>query len=190
MISERLRAETSQHHEAIENAKRFSRLGCEDFSRSEYTELLEKFFGFYKPLEEALGQQEDILKSLTYHNRFKLPLLKKDLLYLGHTENSLDQIEVCADLPTLMTKAQVLGCIYVMEGSTHGSQFIAKRLKEQLALNGNGLAFYEGYGKDTMSMWKIFKSYLDESIDEQKEGNEVVSSAAQTFNALHRWMDQ
>lgn len=190
MISERLRAETSSHHEAIENAKRFNRLGSDDFSLPEYIGILEKFFGFYQPLEELFRQHPDVLEALNYENRFKLPLLKRDLLHLGHTEETLAAIEICRSLPTAGTRAQVLGCMYVMEGSTHGSQFIAKRLLEKLPLQEGGLSFYEGYGKDTMPQWKVFKTYLDSAIDKEAEGNYVVTSAAQTFEALHRWMDQ
>ncbi len=190
MISERLRAETSGHHDAIENAKRFSRLGSDDFSLPEYVGILEKFFGFYKPLEELFRQHPDVLDALDYERRFKLPLLKRDLLHLGHTEESLESIEICRSLPRVDTRAQALGCIYVMEGSTHGSQFIAKRLLEKLPLQDGGLSFYEGYGKDTMPQWKTFKAYLDETVDKDAEGNDVVAAAAQTFEALHRWMDQ
>jgi heme oxygenase (biliverdin-IX-beta and delta-forming) len=189
MISERLRAETAGHHHAIENAKRFSRLGSDDFTQVEYVQVLEKFYGFYQPLEEAYRQHPDVLEALNYERRFKLPLLKKDLLHFGHTEDSLTGLERCNDLPPLQTKAQILGCMYVMEGSTHGSQMIAKKLRQQLHLGDEGLSFYEGYGQDTMAQWKAFKSYLDSAIAQQ-EGDVIVSTAGQTFDALHRWMDR
>ena len=188
MISERLRAETAEHHQAIENAKRFSRLGSDDFTQAEYIQILEKFYGFYQPLEEAYRQHPEVIDALDYERRFKLPLLRNDLLHLGHTDESLAQVERCTDLPPLQTKAQVLGCMYVMEGSTHGSQMIAKRLRQQLNLQDEGLSFYDGYGKETMSQWKAFKAYLDSALEQ--EGDAIVSNASQTFNALHRWMDR
>lgn len=191
MISERLRNETAGHHEAIENARRFSRLGSDDFSLQEYIEILEKFYGFYKPLEEAFRKHPDVMAALAYDRRFKLPLLRADLLHFGHTDESLAKLEQCADLPPTETQAQVLGAIYVMEGSTHGSQFIAKRLRERFELDGDGLAFYEGYGKDTMPQWKAFKAYMDSAQESNlaQDGDAIVASAAATFNALHHWMD-
>lgn len=191
MISETLKMETAHHHEAIENAKRFSRLGSEDFSREEYIGILEKFYGFYKPLERAFREYPEVMEALRYEQRFKLPLLERDLAFLGHSSEEIAQLPECADLPPTRTKAEVLGCVYVMEGSTHGSQFIAKRLRSQFNLDGQGVVFYEGYGKDTMSQWKEFKTYLDSAVNKETvEGQQVVDAAAKTFEALHRWMDQ
>jgi len=195
MISERLRNETAHHHEAIENAKRFSRLGEPDFTLEEYQQILERFYGFYQPLELAFRKHAQVMEALDYENRFKLPLLTKDLKHFGHTNETLSSIPQCDYVPELETLPQVLGCMYVMEGSTHGSQFIAKRLQEQFNLDGAGLSYYEGYGKDTMPRWKTFKAYLDSSLGDgnQKDGaqdDQVATTAAQTFEALHRWMDQ
>lgn len=190
MISEQLKTETARHHEAIENARRFSRLGADDFSKSEYIDILERFYGFYKPLEQAFGTHPDMMAALGYEKRFKLPLLERDLMALGHSAAQIASLSVADDLPPTATVAQALGCVYVMEGSTHGSQFIARRLRESLALtDGQGLSFYEGYGKDTMTQWKAFKAYLDTTIQSEPERQEVVDAAAKTFEALHRWMD-
>lgn len=190
MISERLRAETAQHHEAIENAKRFSRLGADDFSLEEYQQILERFYGFYVPLENAFREYPAAIEALEYEARFKLPLLAQDLKHFGYTDERLSQIPRCDFTPPLENLAQVLGCMYVMEGSTHGSQFIAKRLREQLNLNDGGLSYYEGYGKDTMTRWKAFKDYLDNALEGGVQDDQVVSTAAKTFETLHRWMDQ
>ncbi len=189
MISETLKTETARHHEAIENAKRLSRLGSEDFSKAEYIGILEKFYGFYKPLEQAFRQHPEIIEALDYEKRFKLPLLQQDLHYLGHTEATLETLPQCQDLPPTETPAQTLGCIYVMEGSTHGSQFIAKRLRAQFDLAEEGVSFYNGYGKETMPQWMAFKTYLDSSVEKNQAGDAVVDAASKTFEALHRWMD-
>lgn len=190
MISERLRSETAGHHESIEQAKRFSRLGNDDFTLPEYVEILERFYGFYQPLEVAFCRHADVIDALQYEARFKLPLLKKDLIHLGHTEESIARLPICSDMPATDSKAHVLGCMYVMEGSTHGSQFIAKRLRERFNLQDGGLAFYEGYGQNTMPQWKAFKAYLDSEVSQGQDGDAVVMAAAQTFESLQCWMDQ
>lgn len=189
-ISERLRAETAGQHKAIENARRFNRLGSEDYTKDEYIGILERFYGFYAPLEEKFRKHEDIMQALDYGQRFKLPLLKEDLTALGHTEDSLSDLPLCDALPPTGTPAQAIGAIYVMEGSTHGAQYIAKRLRQQLGLGGTGLKFYEGYGAETMPRWQAFKSYLDSAFDPARDGDAVVTSATRTFEALHEWMDE
>jgi heme oxygenase len=189
MISEKLRTETASHHEAIENAKRFSRLGSDDFSREEYIQLLEKFYGYYRPLEHAFRQHPEVMTALAFEHRFKLPQLEADLRFFGYDDASLAALPDCQALPPTDTAAHLIGCIYVMEGSTHGAQFISRRLRQQLNLDGQGLRFYEGYGKDTQPQWKAFKAYLDERFDKEQDGEAIVDAASETFKALHRWMD-
>ncbi len=192
-ISERLRTETVTHHESIENAKRLSRLGAPDFTLAEYQELLEHFYGFYKPLEAHFQAFPDVMSALDFEGRFKLPLLIQDLKHFGHTDDTLSQLPQCSDFPPMESLPQVLGCIYVMEGSTHGTQFITKRLREHFNLTDGGLRYYEGYGKDTMPRWKTFKTYLDTTLEAGPEPEQAkaqtIQTAGLTFDALHRWMD-
>jgi len=130
------------------------------------------------------------MEALAFDARFKLPALTRDLKFLGHTDESLAQLPQCDFAPELKTLPQALGCLYVMEGSTHGAQFIARRLREQFNLDGEGVSYYEGYGKDTMPRWKAFKEYLDSALTDGAQDDQVVATASQTFEALHRWMDQ
>jgi heme oxygenase len=188
MISETLKVETAACHDAIENAKRFTRLGSEDFSRDEYVEMLSRFYGFYKPLEESFRRHPALMEALQYQQRFKLPLLTQDLTDLGVSPQALEALPLCTDLPPTESMAQALGCIYVMEGSTHGAQFIAKRLQAQLQLDEKGLRYYRGYGSQTMSQWKAFKDYLDTTITPAEEPV-VVAAATRAFECLQRWMD-
>ncbi|WP_303673647.1 biliverdin-producing heme oxygenase [Vampirovibrio chlorellavorus] len=188
MISETLKVETAACHDAIENAKRFTRLGSEDFSRDEYVEMLSRFYGFYQPLEAAFRLHPTLMSALHYQQRFKLPLLIQDLTDLGVSQETLDALPLCQDLPPTESEAQALGCMYVMEGSTHGAQFIAKRLQARLQLDDKGLSYYRGYGSQTMSQWKAFKDYLDTTITPTDEPV-VVAAATQAFECLQRWMD-
>jgi heme oxygenase len=190
MISERLRTETAHHHEAIENAKRFRRLGQPDFNLEEYKQMLALFYGFYQPLEESFRRFPQVLNALDYEARFKLPLLARDLKALGYTDDMLAQIPHCEYVPEVNSDAQALGAIYVMEGSTHGAQFIAKRLREQLSLGDEGLSYYQGYGSETQARWKAFKLYLDSVLEDGAQNDQVVATASKTFEALHLWMDQ
>jgi heme oxygenase len=189
-ISQRLREETAGQHRAIEEARRFNRLGQEDFSKPEYVQLLERFYGFYKPLEAEFRKHPEILNALDYERRFKLRLLESDLKFFGLDDEALAKLPVCSALPPTNTAAEVIGAIYVMEGSTHGAQFITRRLRQQLALGEQGLAFYQGYGSETMPRWQAFKAYLDSTFAPDRDGDAVVASAIRTFKALHDWMNE
>ncbi len=189
LISARLRTETADHHERIENARLFKRLSADDFSMDDYREILSRFYGFYAPLEKAFSQHANIMQALDYDQRFKLPLIAADLRAMGMTDDTLAAIPECTELPSTDTAAHAMGCIYVMEGSTHGAQFIARTIRQKLNLTEpTGVTFYEGYGKNTHPMWAAYKTYLDGSFDPATQGDEIVEAASATFNALQHWM--
>src|SRR5262249_36575930 len=102
---------------------------------------------------------------------------------------SLAALPTATRQPSVDSPEQAIGTIYVMEGSTHGAQYISKRLAAHFNLDGNGLRFYEGYGKDTMPQWQAFKTYLDSAFDTARDGDTIVASAVHTFEALQDWMD-
>ena len=56
--------------------------------------------------------------------RYRAPLILEDLARLGFPA----QPPLCLAMPSLRTHAQLLGALYVMEGSTLGGQVIARQL--------------------------------------------------------------
>ena len=145
MILQRLRAETSQNHSAIE-----SQMPVLDPSMSldTYRQLLTRFWGYYAPLEEMLHKEIEFYwsdksdKEYICSERAKVPKLERDLKTLGE---SCESLEFCTSLPTLISPAQVLGCLYVIEGATLGGQIISKHLLANLGLSSDsGAAFFNG----------------------------------------------
>ena len=59
--------------------------------------------------------------------------------------------------------AEGIGCLYVLEGSTLGGQFILRALQERLGLSPDREArFFASYGKHVGSMWKSFGSFAEQ----------------------------
>jgi heme oxygenase len=84
---------------------------------------------------------------------------------------------------------QVLGYLYVMEGSTLGGQVITKMLKNQLQITPDqGGRFFHGYGDKTKIMWNDFCATLS-SIHHIEQQNNIILSAKNTFIQLHAWME-
>lgn len=149
-----------------------------DFSIDDYIFVLERFYGFYKPLEEVLSFTSD---------RAKTKSLETDLMHFGINPN---RIEVTHSLPDLSTSSHVFGLRYVIEGSTLGGQILSKHYKEIFDISpDSGCFFFSGYGKDTMVKWKEFQEELLRfSMSENYVENDVLESAKSTFTFLHQWL--
>jgi heme oxygenase (biliverdin-IX-beta and delta-forming) len=157
-----------------------------------YTALLQKLFGYYKPLEERIAALPG------WHNlpvdlgrRQKAPLLARDLLWLKVTQPQLSQLPQCERLPEVTSITQALGCLYVLEGATLGGQIIGRHLKKNLALDEDrGCAFFCSYGDEVGLMWKSFRETLSSHCSKhgRTEEEQLVTSACETFVSLDYWL--
>ena len=185
MILQRLRNETSLNHSAIESQMP---LLDPDMSLDTYRQLLTRFLGYYAPLEALLQTKIENYwpgKDYVCTEREKVPHLKKDLQVLG--ESTLQ--EYCTKLVQIETPAQVLGCLYVIEGATLGGQIISKHLLGNLGLGpDSGAAFFNGYGANSGSRWQSFRSFLTSSAEPISQDDEIVVSANETFRTLAAWL--
>src|SRR5215216_59367 len=152
-----------------------------------YTALLQKLFGYYRPLEERIAALPG------WHNlpvdlgrRQKAPLLARDLLWLKVAQPQLRLLPQCERLPAVKSITQALGCLYVLEGATLGGQIIGRHLKKNLALDEDrGCAFFCSYGDEVGLMWQSFqetlRSYCKYGSTEEAQ---LVKSACETFASL------
>ena len=98
-------------------------------------------------------------------------------------------LPVCSTLPRVATFADALGCLYVLEGSTLGGQFIRREVAARLGLTPDrGCAFFAGYGERTGAMWKAFGAAVTAHADARPEDRDVIVAAAvETFTRLDEW---
>jgi heme oxygenase len=184
-----LKQGTRIYHDALER-KMVPLLGT--LSIHTYTDLLQKLFGFYKPLEERIAALPG------WHNlpvelerRQKAPLLARDLLWLKVTQPQLSQLTRCERLPEVKSVTEALGCLYVLEGATLGGQIISRHLKKNLALDEDrGCAFFYSYGDEVGLMWKSFRETLTSHCSRRgrTEEEQLVKSACETFVSLDCWL--
>ena len=183
MILQLLRSGTTALHERVERTVNIpGHLG----SLPAYTAMLARFHGFYAPLEDRLagiGGYESV--GLDIAARHKAHLIRDDLRTLGHVA----ALPVCSALPRVATFADALGCLYVLEGSTLGGQFIRREVAARLGLTPDrGCAFFAGYGERTGAMWKAFGAAVTAHADAHPEDRDVIVAAAvETFTRLDEW---
>ena len=184
-ILARLRSETRLEHEAIEAALE---LTSSTLTRDEYRRTLERFYGFYRPLEAKLSEAGGwTQRGLDLTERQKAPHLEADLRALGVAVPA--DLPVCADLPPHATPAAAFGCLYVMEGASLGGQIISRSIEKTLGVTPDtGGRFFHGYGDRTGPMWQAFRTALSEFAVTIAVEDEVVGAAKHTFEKLHRWL--
>ena len=186
-ILRRLKEETQRLHSQLE-----SRLNLEHrlHSADAYCQLLGAFFGFYKPLEESLMRlQDQSFLGLDISERRKVGWLQQDLKQLGV---AADLLPCCDDLPSVVSTADCLGCLYVVEGATLGGQIIKRMLREHLSITPkSGGAFFASYGDRVGQMWLQFgKAVSDYAAIHPTSQDAIVASAQETFEKLDRWFAQ
>jgi heme oxygenase len=186
MILDRLKCDTRVEHERIE---RSVPLLADDLDRVTYSRYLEKLFGFYEPLERALGQQPWRHVGIDFEARRKTELLLSDLRYLEYDEAALAAVPRCAALPPLPDLPAALGCLYVLEGSTLGGQILSRHVASRLGLgSAAGGAFLASYGKAVGPMWRAFGERLAAFPCDEATQDRMVESARATFHSLERWL--
>jgi heme oxygenase (biliverdin-IX-beta and delta-forming) len=194
-ILSRLRLETRGEHDAVE---RVLGLMGSALTRDVYLERLAQFYGFYGPLEAALQARcalpHDRNVEATCPIAALLPRLNKTALLrqdLRHLRANTKHLPLCAALPPTQTLAQVLGCVYVMEGATLGGRLITLHVQATLGITPTtGGSFFEGYASDTAKMWQAMRQQLvSGAVDVQTEDAIVVSAMA-TFSSLRHWCER
>jgi heme oxygenase (biliverdin-IX-beta and delta-forming) len=182
-IFQRLKQETAVAHQSVENYVPVFRAG---FDLQEYGVLLEKFYGFWAPLEAELSQSPSLCApELDLVGRLKSHLLEDDLRFLGRDPAGVPR---CDKLPAVDSFWRGLGCLYVLEGSTLGSRFISRRLEETLQVQaGSGASFFNAYGEAVGEHWKAFKAFATARV-ELDQAAEVVTSACDTFQNFEAWL--
>ena len=197
LILSRLRLETRGEHESVEQ---ILDLMSATLTHQSYRQRLEQFYGFYAPLEEALrahaNQLAEAPDATTFSEATRSALvarvnkthhLQQDLHHFGVMT---EYLPLCRDLPLLNTQAEVLGCMYVMEGATLGGRIITQHVRAALGITpATGGSFFEGYGEDTGRMWQGMRQLLVEGSTDLPTENTIVANAITTFACLRGWCE-
>lgn len=183
-MAAQLKSTTQQSHQALEGflipvIKNVSTVAA-------YVRLLKMFYGYYKPVEEAIDVFPVSHDLPDYDQRRKADLIMNDL----KTLNEETVIPLCSAIPVLGTIEEAFGAMYVLEGSTLGGLIITKILQRNLQLPGtNGFTFFSGYGKDTGRKWAFFKEVLDTYCSDTDKYNRISFTANDTFIQLKKWAE-
>jgi heme oxygenase len=179
-----LRAATHDVHERLHGHPDLKRLAEGRLDRLEYRALLARLHGFHAAADAAFAQVAQ-LAPIDMMPRRKTPLLRSDLLVLGLRAGDIDALPLC-DLPPIASRAALMGCAYVVEGSTLGGLTLARAVAPMFDGAIAGRRFLLGYGERHGAMWREFLNALEAVDDIQHD--ELAGAALATFAAFERWM--
>ena len=179
-----LRLTTRADHDRIERILRLD----EPMPLERYATILCGFDAFLRTWEPRIHAALPERLQSWYRARWRGGFASADVEWL----RSVAQVEVpavdvvaAAALP-LVDLAQVLGSLYVIEGSALGGRVIAPLLKRTLGLGqGSGASYFHGFGGDTAAMWSNFRVLAALEIgDSSRDIVHACQSARRTFGAL------
>lgn len=178
-ILQALRAETRPAHDQLEQNAFNQALTTDTLTEAATRHFLTKMYGFLVPYEARLRQQH-------LGPEWEADARQRAHLILDDLQQPASALPICQAMPPLDTWPQLLGMMYVIEGSTLGGQVISR----QLAKAGIPLrAYFTGYGERTGPRWKAFCQLLAAAATPENEA-EIVQSASLTFQRLSQWLNQ
>jgi heme oxygenase len=185
MIMVRLRQKTLRLHlrlkQGIDLFHHFSTL--EDYRR-----LLERYQGFYEPVESALERHFNRRAGgLDFEPRRKSPMLVRDLRALGVKQ--FTTLPRCASLPAISSTPHAFGCLYTLEISTLGGQIITRHLNRVFGVSPeSGCSFFHSYGDQTVMMWRDLGQQIKKYAVTDEIEEAMIEAAVETFVKLEEWM--
>ena len=181
-----LRQSTAGAHRALDHHPLLAPLLRPGLDRAHYGRVLQAFHAIHGPLQARL--LDGLLRwggASDYRPSDRVTWLKQDLAFLG-----LDGQQAMAALATwrlapVSSSAELIGELYVVEGSTLGGQVIARLLGDSLGITPEtGGRFFHGHGECTGARWQAFWSMARRLVPES-EYAACSQSAQRLFGALH-----
>jgi heme oxygenase len=91
-------------------------------------------------------------------------------------------------LPQVTTPEDVLGIVYVLEGSTLGGAYLLKQLALLGITASQGGSYLASYGSNRGKMWQRFLFTLEEAHLRQARAESIAAAAIATFAAARYYL--
>jgi len=189
---DRLKAETSEVHSQTESIPFNSGIMAKTMPQARYAGQLACWFRVHEVLESCLNASDDpVVQGAWTGTTERAPLLQADLEWhvdadvpsaaeLATTEMTQWVRSVAVDSPR-----DLLGILYVLEGSTLGGMILSKCIAEMYGCEGDdGLAYYSAHGNKVMPNWMEFKSRMNSSMTSPDDQARAIEAAGETFRRL------
>ncbi len=187
---QRLRDSIMPLHDEAEKLRPLHKIPEKRVTLKEYKEILERLYGFVSVTEDVIRTKiDEQCVSLDYESRKRIGHMEKDLLFLGSSQESIEQIPRCKDISHVGTLPDALGCLYLFEGSRLGGLVLSKSLREKFGFKDyRGYAYFGSNGSEVTSMWSSFKDFTETYVEKHGGGDKIILSAQKGFASPNKWL--
>jgi heme oxygenase len=192
-VMNQLREQTQQLHQQLENHPFNQALLNNCLPITSYRGLLNTLFNLHQLLEQhCTHHPHPAIQAVWQADLIKTQILAQDIAYLNAQyltpppPTPLTTLEFLATFNATEPAGtiepwQLLGTLYVLEGSTLGARVLLPHLQITYGLQQQGLLYYHAYGENTLKHWQDFKTRMNTAIQAPTDQQAVLVSAKQTF---------
>ncbi|WP_378186577.1 biliverdin-producing heme oxygenase [Aquimarina sp. W85] len=175
-----LKEKTAALHQEVERLNDAGLIMNHTINVTAYKNLLLENLCAYLTIEKYISDHTTLLPSdmQSFVSMKKSEALRKDLAQI-RTESEVNVLTL-TEIPSQM---QLIGMLYVIEGSMLGGMMISKQLPHCNALSTiNEHHFFGGDNKAHVARWKSFCAIIEANKFTDKAINEAVKGAHTAFN--------
>jgi heme oxygenase len=196
----RLKAATESLHRQAETGELQRRLVKGEVDRDLCVAYLQQLLIVHAALEgriRAAAAAHGAFVTVLRDHHWRASLLREDLARLGAGTDTAEPLAATSrllrEIEEIATGRPValLGMLYVLEGSTNGSRFIAAAMRRRLGLSsGEGLCSLDPHRELQGVRWLAFKNDMDAAGFAEGEVAALVEAAQTMFRAFIEVGDQ
>ncbi len=191
-IMSRLKSATADLHQTAETSPLQRELVKGLLPREGYVSFLGQMYLIHAALEQAIRDGsaehagfESVLRA--YH--WREAQLREDLVFLGADPGAITPAAATAAMLVDIERAAakpvaLLGMLYVVEGSTNGSKFIAAAIRKAYELTGPGTSYLDPHGDLQKERWRTFKRDMDGVGFDETESLAIIAAAMGVFRCF------
>lgn len=155
-LANELREATRALHHRLDHSPRLAPLVRPELTLADYSDSLRALYAINRPIELRIA---DYIAAhalpINFGAHRRMDDLAADLAFLD-----LPPPAPAWDGPLIDSPGALIGCFYVLAGSTLGGRVIFRQLQASLAVNDqNGAKFFAGHGEQTMAKWQEFWNF-------------------------------
>lgn len=190
-LRDQLRAHTHQQHERLHEHACFLALFNQSLSLGDYRDLIVRLYGFYQPLDRAIGRAISCGAACTagYDYAERAGYLAQDLADLGLSAEAIEESPRCSEAFEIVSPASLGGILYVIEGATLGGARIDRAARRLLAREDQaGRRFWSWCRAVGGNRWPMTNRYLEDLEAEGPAVSDLKKGARDTFRLLGDWL--
>jgi len=176
-----LREQTDLVHKEVENNNLAKYIIDHSITEEQYRQLLIQNFRAYKSIENAIIKRKHLICDdlLIFVNSNKSDFLRKDLQQFP--EITIDKIKT--NRITIQNEAEIIGALYVIEGSMLGSLLLSRNIIECRNLKNIASHFFYSLHnqKEKTNNWRAFSDIINNKVFLESEKKRASLMAKEVF---------